>query len=310
MRQPGLRAEAGVMASPNSLSDLSTHLAQAVETGGQSVVAVHGRPHIPSSGILWQDGVVVTSDHTLKRDEDLTLTLPNGRTLPATLAGRDGGTDLAVLKIESTGAPAPKLAPEASLNTGNLVLALGRRGENGISASFGVISSIGGAWRTWRGGQIERFISPDVNIYYGFSGGALVDTEGGIIGLNTSGLTRGSGVTVPAATVTRVVADLLTSGHVRRGYLGVGLHPVSLPDGRSGLVVLSIEPDGPAARAGVYVGDVLVALENKPVADTDDVQSHLGADKVGKPLEAAIVRGGAALTLHVTPGERRPEGGR
>jgi serine protease DegQ len=294
----------------HSLSELSTQLAQAVETGGQAVVAVHGRPHIPSSGILWQDGVVVTSDHTLKRDEDLTLTLPDGRTIPATLAGRDGGTDLAVLRIESTGAPAAKVAPDASLKSGNLVLALGRRGENGISASFGVISSIGGAWRTWRGGQIERFIAPDVNIYYGFSGGALVDVDGHIIGLNTSGLTRGSGVTVPASTVSRVIGDLLTSGRVRRGYLGVGLHPVSLPDGRNGLVVLSIEANGPAAKAGLFVGDVLVALEGQPVSDTDDVQSHLGADKVGKPLEAGIVRGGAAVTQTVTPGERRPEGGR
>ena len=294
----------------HSLSELSTQLAEAVETGGQAVVAVHGRPHIPSSGILWQDGVVVTSDHTLKRDEDLTLTLPDGRTVPATLAGRDGGTDLAVLRIESTGAPAANVAPDASLKPGNLVLALGRRGENGISASFGVISSIGGAWRTWRGGQIERFIAPDVNIYYGFSGGALVDVDGQIIGLNTSGLTRGSGVTVPASTVSRVIGDLLTNGRVRRGYLGVGLHPVSLPDGRNGLVVLSIEPEGPAAKAGVFVGDVLVALEGQPVSDTDDVQSHLGADKVGKALEAGIVRGGAALTLTVTPGERRPEGGR
>jgi len=301
--------EAGVMAL-HSLSELSTQLAQAVETGGQAVVAVHGRPQIPSSGILWQDGVVVTSDHTLKRDEDLTLTLPDGRTVPATLAGRDGGTDLAVLRIESTGAPAANVAPDASLKPGNLVLALGRRGENGISASFGVISSIGGAWRTWRGGQIERFIAPDVNIYYGFSGGALVDVDGQIIGLNTSGLTRGSGVTVPASTVSRVIGDLLTSGRVRRGYLGVGLHPVSLPDGRNGLVVLSIEPDGPAAKAGVFVGDVLVALEGQPVSDTDDVQSHLGADKVGKPLQAGIVRGGAPVTLTVIPGERRPEGGR
>lgn len=309
MRQDWLRIEAEVMAL-HSLSELSTQLAQAVEIGGQAVVAVHGRPQIPSSGILWQDGVVVTSDHTLKRDEDLTLTLPDGRTVPATLAGRDGGTDLAVLRIESTGAPAAKVAADASLKPGNLVLALGRRGENGIGASFGVISSIGGAWRTWRGGQIERFIAPDVNIYYGFSGGALVDVEGNIIGLNTSGLTRGSGVTVPASTVSRVIGDLLTSGRVRRGYLGVGLHPVSLPDGRNGLVVLSIEPDGPAAKAGVFVGDVLVALEGQPVSDTDEVQSHLGADKVGKPLEAGIVRGGAAAKLSVTPGERRPEGGR
>jgi len=310
MRPLPLPPQAGVMAFPNSLSDLSRDLAHAVETGAQHVVAVHGRPQIPSSGILWQDGVIVTSDHTLKRNEDLTITLPDGRNLPATLAGRDGGTDLAVLKIEPTGAPAPKTAAEASVKPGNLVLALGRRGENGIGASFGVISSVGGAWRTWRGGQIERFIAPDVSIYYGFSGGALVDIEGHVIGLNTSGLTRGSGVTIPASTLARVVGDLLTSGHVHRGYLGVGLHPVSLPDGRSGLVVLSIEPGGPAARAGIFVGDVLVTLEGEPVADTDDVQAHLGADKVGKTLEAGLVRGGSALQLNVVPGERRPEGAR
>lgn len=298
------------MALPNSLSDLSGQLAQAVETGAQSVVSVHGRPQIPSSGILWRDGVVVTCDHTLKRDEDLTLTLPDGRTVPATLAGRDAGTDLAVLKIEATGAPAPNTAPEASLKPGNLVLALGRPGQNGISASFGVISSLGGPWRSWRGGQIERFIAPDVNIYYGFSGGALVDVEGRIVGVNTSGLSRGVGVTVPASTVTRIVADLLTSGHVRRGYLGVGLHPVSLPDGRNGLVVLSIEPEGPAANAGIFVGDILLSLDGRPVTDTDDVQKHLGAERIGNPLAAGLVRGGAELTLDLIPGERRPEGGR
>jgi len=293
------------MATPNSLAELSRDLAQAVETGAASVVAVHGRPHIPSSGILWKDGVIVTTDHTLKRDEDLTITLPNGRNLPATLAGRDGGTDIAVLKIEAAEAPAAKTAADASISQGNLVLALGRRGENGIGASFGVISSLGGAWRTWRGGQIERFIAPDVNIYYGFSGGALVDVEGSIIGLNTSGLTRGSAVTIPAVTVTRVVSDLLTRGRVQRGYLGVGLHPVALPDGRKGLVVLSIEPNGPAGKAGIFVGDVLVALEGQPVEDTDDVQTHLGAESVGKALEAAIVRGGTGVKVPLTPGERR-----
>ena len=293
------------MATPNSLAELSRDLAQAVETGSASVVAVHGRPHIPSSGILWKDGVIVTTDHTLKRDEDLTITLPGGRNLPATLAGRDGGTDIAVLKIDATGASAAKTVDDASIKQGNLVLALGRRGENGIGASFGVISSLGGAWRTWRGGQIERFIAPDVNVYYGFSGGALVDVEGSIVGLNTTGLTRGSGITIPATTVTRVVNDLLTRGHVQRGYLGVGLHPVSLPDGRKGVVVLSIEPNGPAAKAGIFVGDVLVALQGQPVEDTDDVQSHLGAESVGNAIEATIVRGGADTKVSLVPGERR-----
>lgn len=310
MRERACEFEAGVMATPNSLAELSGELAQAVETGGQAVVSVHGRPQVPSSGILWRDGVVVTTDHTLKRHEDITITRPNGETVPATLAGRDVGTDIAVLRVAENGAAAAKTADEASLKAGNFVLALGRRGENGVTVSFGVVSAIGSAWRTWRGGAIDRFIRPDVNIYVGFSGGALVDVEGSVIGLNTSALTRGSGVTIPASTVSRVVNDLLATGHVRRGYLGVGLHPVELPGGRTGLIILSIEPDGPAAKAGIFVGDVLVALEGQPVADTDDVQAHLGGDRVGTPITAELVRGGAALTLTIVPGERRPEGRR
>ncbi len=249
--------------------------------------------------------MVVTTDHTLKRDTDVTITLPDGTNLPATLAGRDAGTDLAVLRVAGANTVAAKTADEASIKTGHLVFALGRRGENAISASFGTISALDGAWRTWRGGQVERFIRPDLSIYPGFSGGALVDVEGQVIGLNTSGLTRGSGVTIPAATVTRVVNDLLTSGHVRRGYLGIGMHPVQLPDGRDGLIILSVEPDGPAAKAGVLIGDVLLTLEGQPVTDTDDVQAHLGGDRVGQPISAELLRGGSPLKLDITPGERR-----
>jgi S1-C subfamily serine protease len=292
------------MESANALLELSNHLAHAVELGEPAVVAVHGRPHVPSSGILWRAGVVVTSDHTLQRDEDITVTLAGGGNVPATLAGRDGGTDLAVLRL--TGAPdyAAKTVSDASIKTGTLVLALGRRGKDGVSASFGVIGAVGGAWRTWRGGQVDRFIRPDVNIYPGFSGGALVDVEGRVIGLNTSGLTRGSGVTVPASTVSRVVEELLSRGHVRRGFIGVGLHPVQLPDGARGLIVLSLEPGAPAIQAGVMVGDVLLTLDGEAVIDTDAVQSKLGAERIGKTVVAEIVRGGARVSIGVVPAER------
>ena len=310
MRAVPCRAHIKFMANLNALTDFSNELANAVERGGQSVVAVHGRPHIPSSGILWTAGVIVTSDHTLKRDEDITITFADGRTVPANLAGRDVGTDLAVLRVEQTEVSAANTADEASLKAGHLVLALGRRGENGISASFGVISAIGGEWRTWRGGQVDRFIRPDISIYPGFSGGALVDVEGRIVGLNTSGLTRGAGVTIPAVTVSRVTDELLSRGHVRRGYLGVGLHPVRLPDGREGLIVLSMEPSGPAASAGLFLGDVILTLGGQPVTDTDDVQSHLGGAVIGQPLAAGLFRGGSELQVTVVPAERRPEGGR
>jgi S1-C subfamily serine protease len=296
---------AGLMESVNALLEISNGLAHAVETGEQSVVAVHGRPHVPSSGILWRAGVVVTTDHTLKRDEDLTVTLPDGRNLPASLAGRDGGTDLAVLRLgDAAAGDAAKTVSEASIKAGNIVLALGRRGGNGVTASFGVLSAISGPWRTWRGGQIERFIRPDINIYTGFSGGALVDVEGRVIGLNTTGLTRGMGVTIPASTVSRVVDELLTQGRIRRGFLGIGMHPVELPGGSQGLVILSLEPNGPAAQAGIVVGDVLLTLGGEPVTDTDAVQFHLGAESVGKPLSAGILRGGSPMKVDVTPAER------
>lgn len=295
------------MESANPLLELSNQLAHAVEIGEQAVVAVHGRPHVPSSGILWRKGVVVTSDHTLKRDEDITVTLADGRNLPATLAGRDGGTDLAALRLtgDSGGSDyAAKTVSDASIKPGNFVLALGRRGRDGVTASFGVLSAIGGPWRTWRGGQVERFIRPDVNIYPGFSGGALVDVEGRVIGLNTSGLTRGTGVTLPASAVSRVTDELLSQGHVRRGFLGVGLHPVQLPDGGKGLIVLSLEPGGPAIKAGVSVGDVVLTLNGDAVVDTDAVQSHLGGDQIGKTIVAEILRGGSRIKIGIVPAER------
>lgn len=291
------------MESANPLLELSNQLAHAVELGEPAVVAVHGRPHVPSSGILWRAGVVVTSDHTLQRDEDITVTI-SGSQVAGTLAGRDGGTDLAVLRVTGASGHEAKTVSDASVKPGNLVLALGRRGKDGVSVSFGVVSAVDGAWRTWRGGQIDRFIRPDVNIYPGFSGGALVDVEGRVIGLNTSGLTRGTGVTIPASTVSRVVEELLSRGHVRRGFLGVGLHPVRLPDGGRGLIILSLEPGGPALEAGMMVGDVLLTLNGEAVMDTDAVQSQLSADRIGKTVVAEVVRGGTRISIGVVPAER------
>jgi S1-C subfamily serine protease len=298
-----VRLHAEVMQTP-SLSAFSNDLTRAVEIGAQSVVAVNGRPRVPSSGILWRPDVVVTTDHTLKRDDDVTITLPDGRTVPATLAGRDGGTDLAVLRLGEPVGEAAKIAADASIKTGQIVLALGRRIENGVTATLGVINTVGGPWRTWRGGQIDRFIRPDTTIYTGFSGGALIDAEGQVIGLNTSVLARGAAITIPAVTVSRVAEILLSRGSMARGFIGVGMHPVRLPDERIGLVILSLDPNGPAAKAGIVVGDVLLSLNGQPVQDTDDVQAQLGPETVGKTITAGILRGGSPMDVSVTPAER------
>ncbi len=294
--------------STNPLSAFSDAITAAVELAGRSVVAVNARHRTPSSGIVWRPGVVVTAEHTLKRDEEITVTFADNRTVAATLAGRDAGSDLAVLKVDTGDISAAGAASAASLQVGNMALALGRRGENGIAASLGVVSALSGPWRTWRGGHLDRFIRPDVSLYPGFSGGPLIDIHGRIVGINTSALTRHAGVTIPASTVERVTDELLRKGRIARGYLGVGLHPVQIPGG-AGLIVLSIEPNGPAANAGILIGDVLTALDGKPVGDTDGVQAHLGPDRVGQSLRASISRGGAAMELDIVAGER-PRGGR
>ena len=288
----------------STLSVLSNDLAGAAERAARSVVAVHGRQHMPSSGVLWRKDVVVTAEHALKRDEEITVTLPDGRNVAATLAGRDPGTDLAVLKVDAGTSSVAELGDTASLKIGHMVLALGRSGERGISASLGVISGLGGAWRTWRAGHVGQLVRLDVTLYPGFSGGPLVDGEGRIVGVNTSGLSRVMAVAIPVSTVNRAVKDLLEKGRIARGYLGLGMHPVRLPDGRAGVIVIHVQPDGPAGKAGVLIGDVLLKLNGTPLTDNDDVHAQLGPDSIGKRLQAAIVRAGADRQLEIAVGER------
>src|SRR5882762_5559028 len=276
---------------------LSHDLAGAVDVAGRSVVAVHARPRLPSSGVHWRAGVIVTAEHTVKHDEEITIGLPDGSSVPATLVGRDPGTDLAVLKADLTN-PAVDFS-DVQVQTGNLALAIGRAPDSGVNATMGVISAVSGAWRTWRGGMVDQYIRLDLSLYPGSSGGAVINTLGEVLGLATSGLSRLAGLAVPASTVNRIVNELLTRGHISRGYLGLGLQPIVVPDGLAnrlklsgpgGVIVLSVEPDGPSERAGLLIGDILVALDGKPIKDTDDVQSVLEPGFVGKPVAAVLVR--------------------
>ena len=286
----------------NELAALSNQLAEIVERAAPSVVAVHARPRFSSSGVFWRPGVIVTAEHTVRHEEEIAITLPDGSNATAILAGADPGTDLAVLKTDFAGQPARPASAEPA--PGHLALAIGRSQDSGVNATLGIFSALGPPWRTWRGGRLDRYIRLDLTLYPGSSGGLVVNGSGEAVGIATSALSRIAGVAIPSSTVTRVVDEILSRGRVRRGYLGVGLQPVELPDHHKGLIVLSLEPDGPAAKAGVLIGDVLISLGGRSVSDTDEIQSALETRGVGEPIEAALVRAGASQTVSITVGER------
>jgi S1-C subfamily serine protease len=287
----------------SQLAALSNELAAAVKQVESFVVAVHARPRFSSSGVLWSPGVIVTAEHTIRREEEITVTLPDGNTVPATLAGADSGTDLAVLRVDS--APAPKPLPQvAAPDPGTLALAIGRSQDSGVNASLGVISARSGEWRTWRGGQLDHYVRLDLNVFPTSDGGAVVSTAGQLIGIATTALSRIAALAIPAVTIARVTEQILTRGHVSRGYLGVGLQPVELPDHHKGLIVLSLEPAGPAAKSGVLIGDIFVALGGRAVGETEDLQTALEAHTPGATVEAEVLRGGDSRKLTITIGER------
>jgi S1-C subfamily serine protease len=297
-----------------SLAILSDQLADAAAMAGDSIVAVHARPRLPSTGIHWQDGVLVTTDGTIRRESDITITLADGRTLPATLSGRDRRTDLAVLKIAAGSLPTARLGDPASLRPGHLVLGLARLGEGGPRVSFGAVSAVGGRWRCWKGGELDRLLQSNLALYPGFGGGPLVDATGQIHGINSGGLSRAFATTIPVETVNRVVRQLLERGYVARGWLGAAMQPVRFNpaaqrrlglDIDSGLVILSVEADGPAASSGLLVGDVIVKLGGKPIENVEDLVDALGAsDVVGHTLNLDLVRGGERIKADVLIGER------
>ncbi len=292
------------------IEGISNELAGMVEAAGPAVVRVEGRRRIPASGILWsEDGVLVTAHHVVKRDDRLGVGLADDTQVEAELVGRDPTTDLAVLRIESTELSPATTSELDDLSVGHLVLALGRPGRT-VQATLGIVSALGTSWRTAAGGTIDRYLQTDVVMYPGFSGGPLVDAEGKVLGLNTSAL-RGVSLAIPGRTVNRVVESILSHGRVQRGYLGVGVQPVNLPEALSeelgqetGLILISVEPGSPAEAGGLTLGDTLLSVHGKPVRRMDDLLSLLSGDLVGEEVIVGILRGGDTSEQKVTVGER------
>jgi S1-C subfamily serine protease len=299
------------MAAKNFAVELSDSLAGIVKANAASVVRVEARDHRPSSGIVWAaDGTIVTASHTVDRDEGIEVALADGRSVPATLVGRDHGTDVAVLKADATGLAAATWGDLAGLEVGNLVMAIARPGRTARAAS-GIVSALGDSWRTPAGGRIERYLQTDLDLQPGFSGSVLADAAGRAIGMNTSGLLRGASLAVPAETLRRVAGALAAHGRVRRGFLGVGTYPVRLPRALqestgqpAGLVVVSVQPDGPAEKAGVQLGDVVLSLDGERVVQIGDLLGLLDEERVGKEVTAKLARGGAVQDVRITVGAR------
>lgn len=291
----------------NPILELSNALASVVESAGKSVVRVDAGRWTGSTGIVWSaDGFVITAAHTLRRP-DVEVTLPGGQSQEASVMGRDLATDLAVLKLEAAELPVPTWADPEGLRVGQVVLALGWPGKN-LRASLGILSNVAGEWRTPMGGRLERYVQPDVSLYPGFSGGPLADAEGRFIGLNTQALRRGLVLTLTLPTLRRVVEALQKHGGVRRGYLGVSAQPVRLPEGAGqsvGLLLVSVEAGGPAEQAGLLVGDVLLALEGRPLGRLEELLGILSELPGGTEVQVRLWRGGQIHELGVKLGERQ-----
>jgi S1-C subfamily serine protease len=302
-------------ASADILLQLSTAAAAAVDRAARSVVAVHGRDRRGASGVLWRDGVVVAASDAVERDEELAVTLPDGQRLAATLVGRDPTTDIAVLRIEGMpGVTAAEAGDPAALRPGHIVFAVGRHAEEGaaVVASFGIVATSAGPWRSMRGGAIDRLIRLDLRLDPATEGGALVDASGRTMGIVVPGPRRRV-LAIPAATIDRVADQLLAKGRIPRGYLGLRMQRVRLdaqlaqslsPPRRTGVIVVSVDPEGPGGRAGLVLGDLLTTWDGSPISDVRDIMERLGPESVGTAIELGLIRAGTPTSASLAIVER------
>jgi S1-C subfamily serine protease len=295
----------------NLAQELSETLAGIVESHGNGIVRVEARHGPPASGVVYAaDGVIVTSNHAVEREDGIEIGLADGSTAQATLTGRDQATDLAVLKVDATGLAALTFSEADNLKVGHLVLALARPGRT-TRATLGIVSALGPSWRAPTGGKLDRYLQADIQLFPGFSGGALVDLTGRVLGLTTAGLLRRHSLAVPTSNLRKVVDAIVAHGTVRRGYLGVGIYPVHLPEavaqqvnqGR-GALVLSVQPGSAAEKAGLVQGDVLISLDGGAVGHPAELAALLDEEKVGKELTARVSRAGQLQELKITVGSR------
>src|SRR5438067_6188181 len=292
------------------LAELSNDIAALVDRCGASVVSIDARRGRSATGIVWADNLVVTADHVLEHEDEIKVTSAAG-TVSASIAGRDSGTDLALLKTNGLKAPAAHRAQLAGVRQGQMVLAIGRPGE--VQVTLGIVSGISAAYRSWRGAQVERLIETTADLLPGFSGGPLLDAEGRVIGVNSWNFGRGISRALPSGTVEKVIESLQSHGRIRRAYLGVGTQPVRLSEGLerelgqpTGLLVVTVEAGGPAAQAGILQGDTLVGVDGEAIRGLDHLFNAVRRLEVGSTHTIRLIRAGELKEIKLTAGERAP----
>ena len=296
---------------PSSFLQLSRDVAAVVAAASPYAAQIDGGRRLSASGTVFAgDGVIVAASHKVEHDEDVVVGLEGGKRLPATLVGRDSSTDLAVLRVEASGLAVPEWSDLAGLAVGQLAVLVGRPGRQ-VRAALGMISDVRDSWRSPAGAKLERYVELDAARERGFSGSVVVDAAGRPLGIASSGLLRRRGLVLPGATLRRVVESLLAHGRVRRGFLGIGAYPVRLQadleerlDQSVGLIVVGVQPDSPAAAAGLVLGDVLLGLDGQPLSDLTQLHALLSEERIGKPATLRILRGGEPRDLAVTVGVR------
>jgi S1-C subfamily serine protease len=298
--------------SEHFAQQLSRDLAAAVANTSPSLVLTRGRRGRAASGTIIDPQLIVVSDHLLDADQKIRVHTSNGD-VEAGVVGRDAGTDIALLQVEG-GSLSPATVSSDTPAIGQVVIAVGRS-WSGLVAHPGFITQISGPHHVWPGFRLEHAIHTTLEPFSGFSGGALVNTLGQVVGVSTSALERGRGVAIPMADVSRVVDSLRKHGRLRRGYLGITSMPIGVParqrseGAERGLLVTSVAPDSPADRAQVLVGDILIAIDGTSAKRPDDLAAHLTGERVGQVSVLHLVRGLQALKLDVTVGERSADAG-
>ena len=293
----------------NALTALSDSLAEIVAATAPSVVRVDDGSRLTATGMIWSsDGFVLTTSHGVERDEEVVVELASGQRLAAEIMGRDDESDLALLHVEGEGLQPITPAEESEARVGSLVLALGRPGRAGLQATWGIISA---RLETQSEGRDEYILNTDAVLYPGFSGGPLVNTRGQVVGLTNLALGRGQGVALGTSVLTHVVDMLRAHGQVPRGYLGISTQSVRLPESQrgllgasqeTGLLVVAIGSGSPAEAGGLFLGDILLALDNQPVSDADSLRRRLRALPAGQRVMMTLLRGGQRTEVSVMLG--------